>query len=95
MAIPTKTPLASSLGGGVRSGGCRSRFFGLGLLVRPYSTSRGSGRLFRVLSSSSRSPLHRSFHRREAHSEAVTRRRRVAPGLGVLSGDLILRRAAP
>ena len=56
------------------------------MLVRPYSTSWGSGWLFQVLSSLSRSPLHHSFHRREAHSEAAMRRRQVA------LGDLILRR---
>src|SRR5260221_12821711 len=61
------------------------------MAVRWFLTSRGSEWLFRVLSSPSRSLLHRSFHRRKAHSDAAMRRKRVAPGLGVPSGDLILR----
>ena len=62
------------------------------MAVRWFLTSCGSGCLFRILSSSSRSLLHCSFHRRKAHSDVVMRKSQVAPGLGVPSGDLILRR---
>src|SRR5258708_1529899 len=54
--------------------------------------SWGGGVLFRDSSFSSRSLLQRAFHRRNAHSDAAIRKRRVAPVLILPFADLIFRR---
>ena len=54
--------------------------------------SWGAGGLFHCSSFLSKSLLQRAFHRRNAHSDAAIRKRRVAPVLILLFADLIFRR---
>jgi len=97
---------ASFLVGGVRLRGCHSRYLFLLVSIRSRSslslrvairrclTSCGPRGLFWVSSLSSNSLLQRRFQRRNAHSDAAMRSRRVAPGLEEPSGELCLRRGA-